>query len=280
MLRLEQISPSWIAYRGDGLSDLLDHIATVPNVSAHQTSDNYGRADFQGTGTMAQALDLARYGWPEGREKMKAGLASAALLQPAAPVPVTSYDIAGAFPDVGLFCAGDPACMVSYDEQDAKARPIYRIIVNISYMAAVEPQTIINRGAAILSFIDKLESEGARVELLAHRSAEKEGKTMSLAFPIKRADEPLDIDRVAFVLANPAMLRRIAWAITERNRTLCSWFGAHRYRSSDAMPKSWVEPHSIYFGALHDHDNATYCTIARAMAAVGQTIQRGIINAG
>lgn len=261
-----------IAYRFDSLSDVLSFVETPAAWSGEAAE--YGRHACgldMGTDTLAQAVALARFGWKEGRDKLSTGMASAAMFKPPAPIATCAYDVAGAFPDVGLYCAGDPACMVSYDPEQAKTRPVLRFVVNLSYLAGVSGEAITNRGAAILSYVDKLESEGMRVELVAVRAARGKGKVFNFTFPLKAADEPLDIDRVAFVIANPAMLRRIGFAVAERDATAYRWFGNHGYGSCDDFPADWSVPHSVYFPALKD-DGPFYSAHA-AMSAVQDTIR-------
>jgi hypothetical protein len=80
----------------------------------------------------------------------------------------------------------------------------------------VDPQDIINRGAAVVALIDKIQSEGQRVELIAFcHIAGRRNDRLIMAVTVKRPEEPIDMDRVAFALAHPSMLRRAFFRVVE-----------------------------------------------------------------
>lgn len=163
-------------------------------------------------GTRAEAFDMARNGWREGREKMVKAMAQA---RPAVSLPPAfTLDVAGAYPDPCAAAAGAPDCMVNLDPTESRIRPIVRIAVNIWASAAYSADEFMNYGAAIMSYLDAVEASGFRVELtmLCHCKIDRgvnQGQTYSGRVLIKRAEEPLDIDRATFCLTHPAMFRRL-----------------------------------------------------------------------
>lgn len=269
----ETFAPDWRGLRSDTFADLLDYIAANRCPYGEGSSQRFNSTGWFGTSTFSEAMDLARFGWPEGRRKMAGLVAQGSLMQQPAPVMAYDYDIGGAFPDVGLYCAGDPCHMVTATPESTATRPIYRFVINPSLSGGVEPSEVFNRGAAILTCAAKLEAEGARVELVLLRSATKEGKTFSFTFRIKAADENLDVDKAAFILAHAAMLRRISWAVTERTPVVAWWFKDNLI-PSDKEPESWKTENSVYFGAMRS--GRGFETIAAGIATVEATIKAGI----
>lgn len=265
----EQIAPNWLALRADALSDCLDYVSGIRPRTADCSSQYTHRPDWYGTATFGDALQLARFGWPEGLARMSGLVAQGIALRQPAPVMEASYDMGGAFPDVALYCAGDPCHMVTIAPEAIQTRPIYRFVINAGMRSPVSEAAAFNRGAAILSYIAKLEAEGARVELVSLRTCENKGKRFSYTFRIKAADENLDMDKAAFVFANASMLRRIGFAMGEMDAEITRWMGAS-YRSINDEPAQWQTANSVTFGAMMD--DTGFETMARAIRSVEQTI--------
>lgn len=253
--------------------------------NAREPSRGRERREWQGTATFPEALRLAREGWPEGRSKMVSGLNAAGLIQVQDYGRGMVFDVAGAFPMVSLAVAGEPANMVQIGDDERRSRPIIRLMVNTSYTSDVTAQQITNRGAAILSWVDKLENEGARCEIVILRSTEVawgDKCRYSGLFTLKRADEPLDIDRAAFVIAHAAMLRRIWFSVMDRHATLDNKHIRNgSFRSSDFMPQAWKMPHTVYFPCLREDrrpetQGASYETTAQAVQVVGGVIRKAL----
>ena len=79
---------------------------------------------------------------------------------------------------------------------------------------------MIERGALILSLIDSLESAGISTEVVwIHNSTvepyRSSPQTISSRVMLKRAEDPLDVEALAFACANPSMLRRIGFGASE-----------------------------------------------------------------
>jgi hypothetical protein len=197
--------------------------------------DETGRFD-RGTATFAEAVDLARHGWPQGRQLISDALAI--VFPERAQLPERVHDVAGAYPDVPRAVAGDPMSMINLRPSSRAARPVVRVDYSRSAPSIVPAAAIINRGAALLGAVDALESAGYSVELRLVF------KNTSLAAPlafhsavtIKDAGAPLDIDRAAFALINPAVLRRLAFAIREQHGELERNGGFNSYGVADSTP--------------------------------------------
>jgi hypothetical protein len=174
--------------------------------------------------TFAAAIDLARFGWPAGREAIMQAMAI--IFPEREATPERFYDVAGAYPDVPRAVAGDPVAMVNLRPSTRAARPVVRIDYGRSTLSNVPPEAITNRGAALLGIVDALESRGYSVELRLVFKTQDDGWAYHSAVVLKQAGEPLDIDRAAFALINPAVLRRLSFAMREQHKPLETAFGS------------------------------------------------------
>lgn len=230
----------------DGIGDVLDFIASNEAVHASGIRLSSIESDYNFTGTrnMAEAVNLARAGWPEGRAKMLAALSLAAAATAPRQAMKTRYDVAGEAPDVGRYLAGDPACMVNRARATDRRKPVIRVLASVGAPSMCETSHMINRGAAILAQVDAWEESGWSVELeliqeshfLRSRddsrprsmpNAPMADYIVNYHVMLKRAGEQLELDRVAFALIHPSMLRRLCFAIDERLDTTKMSNSAH-----------------------------------------------------
>lgn len=216
----------------------------------HGSHDQSG-GGFYGTQTWADAVTLATEGWPEGREQIVKGLDAAARYQQAA-LKARGWDVAGAYPDVPRFCSGAPDSMVDPGDQSIAARPIIRILYSRNGDCSVSTEQITNRGCALLSHIDALEDRGYSVELNVCLSNKSEQQTHIVTFPVKRAGEPLEPDRMAFVLAHAALFRRFGFCLMEQHPEMKNW--QLGYGGPCAMPPEEIEPGQIYIPTMNSRD--------------------------
>lgn len=270
----------WRWDTADTFGELVEHLTTAKPgwkkpLAAKEASKL--RLNFTGTYSWEDALKLARNGWKEGRSKLLSQLDAARFVQIGATVRAETLDVAGAYPLVPAAVAGDPMCMFAPGLEHAKTRPIFRFLVSFSVAAAVGKEAIINRGAAILSWIDRLENEGARCEVVfvgtTHMNDNKHQKTRryTLSFTAKRADEPLEIDRMAFIIAHPSMVRRLFFVCCELHHDIEYFGGGYGY-PADFAPPDLDMRHSIYFGCMkHGH---AFTTIETAVAGVSAAIAK------
>lgn len=194
--------------------ELWDHIEK-PCTDASMCSSEDPRSDWNGNITWAQAKDYARNGWCEGLEKVAPVIAQVdELVAHAIPGPVLAYDVVGDAPDVGAYLAGIPENMLTYQEQDG-ANKMIRVLVNLGASASVSPKALEARGIISCALVDALERVGYRCEVVAVWSSQvRDPKGDASLFydmktVLKRAEEPLSLDRLTFALVHPAFFRRI-----------------------------------------------------------------------
>jgi hypothetical protein len=206
---------------------------------SNHASHYSGNTSWFATESFDQTLDMAlRSGWPEGRTLLQDSLVAVA---PQPKVYETlEFEVAGAYPCVPLYCAGDPACMVQDPGSSIRsAKPIIRIDYNNYITSSVEPRDMMLRGAAILSLADSLERSGFSTELRIIGNCRDLARKFTFRYSIvyKQAGEPLDLDRAAFAIAHPSSMRRLAFAILEQHPELepsfAGNYGAPLYEAND-----------------------------------------------
>lgn len=187
-------------------------------------SDRHGT--HLGTETFEEAIALAETGWREGADKilsLLSEIAPAVRNTIAATVKQTSFDVSGNWVDVGRFLSGEPECFgVEIECGDNCRERVVRVVVNLASSGAIDPEAFFARGAAVVAAIDVLEASGVRCELWACRASQRNrsphrGRVVEIHACLKRAEEPLDIDRVAFVLSHIACYRRLFWSVGEHH---------------------------------------------------------------
>ena len=207
----------------DSLGEFVDYVDTAPSPWKWPQVKKREKREFSGNVTYAETLELVRQGWPEGREKLAHDLHNMQGLATSALVPVQAYDVSGYLPDVPRAVSGMPDCMFTEGEDLRAHCPVVKIVVNISAPCSVDPESLSLKGAAVLSYIDKLEQQGHRCEVAAYLcgngckktngKSEKLDTRVSFEVVLKRPNDPLDIDRMAFCLVHPAFMRilGLAW---------------------------------------------------------------------
>lgn len=180
--------------------------------------------DWYGTRSFEEAVSLGRYGWKQGRDKLiDAQLSLRDLAEGHISLRSEDRDVYGNRPDVPLFCAGDPEHMVVPGDRFGPSAPLVDLLVQCSVSHFNQANLIVNYGAALTSLIDATEAERRRVRVTCAFGIKEGPLQFNVLVRVKDHNEPLDIDRVAFALANPSMFRRIVFALVEQGQSQ-TWF--------------------------------------------------------
>jgi hypothetical protein len=247
-------------------SDMLDRAARPSNWGSKAIA-RYATADFYGA-TLSEARRLLVEGWPEGRANMERGLS--ALAVPTIRTPTTFLDVAGFRPIVPVAIAGDPQCMVN-NGLDATPRNTYRLAISNSVRGSVNHSAFTNRGIAICRIIDAMETAGHRVEVFADStvtniSSAAASTRYSFSYTVKEADQPLEIDRIAFVFAHPAAHRCINFHMRELTLRHDELGSDPRGFSQD--PRQDNHQDAIIFPHLDQTQTHLYATAEKALATL------------
>ena len=202
----------------DGVQDFQAKCASAPPDGSYGASVDLGarvqKDDWAGTKTIEEAFQQID-GWEAGRaevEKVRGALGDLVPSYSGALTFQTRLAVAGDEPDVGLFLAGEPECMLeSYLERTPCGSISVKVVFDCSVSGGFDSQSMVRRGAAAVAIVDALESAGLRVELDLIASAYSSGHIMIQTVPLKQAQDVIDLDRLAFWLASPAVLRRLTF---------------------------------------------------------------------
>jgi len=214
----------------------LEHVARTPSVNGSSRRSSHRNADgtfWSGTETFEDAMRLARDGWPEGLARVKDMAESIwNVIGQQMPRVDIQYDVAGAFADVDRFLTGEPEDMIQFveDENVLGRGKVVKVWVNMSASAGVSTRTIFCRGAAVVALVDALEKLGYSCEIIVSAASSPgwngDREVLQYDVCLRKAGDPLDLDRLAFALANSAWLRRLVFSAKEHeNAALRSRFG-------------------------------------------------------
>ena len=210
------------SYTYESFDEMLD-IASDTSLpdwkSVHDSScssvSNAKSMDWCRNTSLDEALQLARFGWKEGADMMSRELELARKATQFERLPDYEYDVAGYIPNVPLYVSGSPTHMMSPIGSQTSSKPTIEIMVNLSASCGMDAQSMVYKGAGILSLVDKLEDSGLSCHVTCTEYVKEGASFMYWEFPIKKAGIPMDIDRCAFAIIHPALLRRIMFRMME-----------------------------------------------------------------
>ena len=190
---------------------------TVPTWEGYRSSIEEPD-EWSGNVTVEESIQLASYGWRKGREQMSNELDMAHNSTSFERLPTYEYDVAGYMPNIPLYVAGCPSHMMSPLGNESAMGKVVDIKINISASSNNSSRRLMRRGASILSLIDKLEDSGlsCNVNVCEYTRASQGKGFFLIEFPIKKAGQPMDIDRCAYALVHPSMLRKLCFVACEQ----------------------------------------------------------------
>ena len=221
----------YIGIEAPSLSSIIDWLQNSERVTAgaKASASGYGGKDWDckevehlgedGEAIMGEYWRMALDGFPRATKKLRAmmiGAGDSHLYK-----DDWTFDVAGSVPNIPLYISGEPANMQYLEPKPGK--PLCKVLVEVGYSCGVKTGTIFNQGVALLSALQALESQGLAVELQFMCSCQEPFNSFQnwlVTFPIIEMGQGLDLDRVAFCLANPGMLRRVVFACQERSPKL------------------------------------------------------------
>lgn len=202
-------------YRFDSLRELGTYAGRKDNRTwRYNSSESDGKSyDWDLKAGYEGAVDMARHGWLDGAKKVQKALKA---FTPADAAPDTRTDFYGYRPHVARFCAGAPDCMVRKNADESGFSKVLTLVVQVNALGFVTAQQMSNFGVAVAQYVNQLEMEGRRVELMACMVSDVMGWCVAHSWTVKNADQPLDLAVVAFAIGHPAMFRRLGFALRER----------------------------------------------------------------
>jgi hypothetical protein len=205
-----------LTQRFGSVSELLAYAVAKQGANIIATAQSGG--GWTGAHSFVDALALARDGWHEGA--VLADAASSALVsnvKALTTLPVPYLDVVGQSVDVGAYLSGEPEAFIAFRSEASQApgSRVIRISYHCGVSGGVDASVIVARGAATLALVRILETVGYSVELILTFGSTPAGGSarQQASAPLKAADQPLDVERLAFWLAHPAALRYLVFAV-------------------------------------------------------------------
>jgi hypothetical protein len=235
-------------------------------------SSRKGDSDWAGC-SWAEALELARYGWREGAKDMRRAFADL-------PSPTLSagnawrHDYYGERIDMARFSYGDDACFRTRSGSDRGRAKLVRILVPMAYPCTTSEESVVNRGAAIISVVDALEMTRRTVEVVCCYASTSSGSRkatqgfhMNHAVVVKQAGQPFDIERMSFFLSHNASLRRIGFALMESSAEAEPSHRSNYGYGCDIHPDD-QSPTSIALPEMHGGDWSSPAKARETLASI------------
>lgn len=203
------------------IGEMVEFIKQAPRIDSagKGSTEDESTKDWDDNAGYKGAIELAEKGWPAGVKRMKKFEVEAG--ENFDTLPAFSYDIAGAFPSVPAYCAGDPEHMALPVELPNK--PVCRMVVEIGKVWHLKASTSMRYGVAILGAVNSLMAAGVTVVLDANWSGAFDYDQRDYSqwlIPLGGGGQVMDLDRLAYCLAHPALLRRIGFSYLERVKEL------------------------------------------------------------
>lgn len=221
--------------------------------------------EFTGTKSFEDALDIASNGWPEGMEQIKKYTTTyTKLWQKFFPQQDFGSEMrqqeSGAIIVMDEFLKGSPDCMLDFhpdEESDDKLKgsKLQRMIVNACCNCHIDINAIYQRGALLAALVNSMELSGFNVEIIVvwqvDSSRYSSGETQSLRYTLtlKKFQDFLDVDQLAFTLAHPSMLRRFIFRLIEQEPSKYTKnYVGHGYGVTMDIPEEDVAKYGIEYG--------------------------------
>lgn len=238
----------------DDFDDFLHTVRTVPRSSGagdSSESNNESKTWDMNAGWDG-ANEMANRGWSDGLAKM-------ARVRDLVDMPDQSdrsiqaqafYSDEGDEVDIDRYLDGEPECMIQFTpELTPSYGRVAKIIVNLAASCGISSATQYHRGAAACILIDALESAGVRCEVWCLPFCSREGKNRFVSkILVKRPDQHVEPDRMAYMLAHPAVMRRLGFRLLEQQEKPWVKWTECGYGSPYDLPNSETEEDgTIYF---------------------------------
>lgn len=258
---------------------LADYIrrAELPDRPGSRFGRHENWPNFTGCQSYEEAFALARNGWPQGTEQMKS--ISGRLLMASARKQgrrVVESGPAGFAPIIPKAVAGVPDSMLRHIELD-KPKSVH-ITVNGFITGGMHKDTIMRRGAAILSLYKALKAHRFAVEIdivIPSSNHHSSGHYIEV-IKLVRSHQFFDLTKLAYALGHPSMFRALAFRACEQEpediRQKFGFYAGSFYGTTEEVVPL---PGTVYLAALYgesgyfDTDRNAHDWLIKKLAAFG-----------
>lgn len=256
-----------LLYEFSDILDFVEYAAAVPETNfSKQPHGEVDDKEFYG-GSFKDAIKQGKTGNPELVKSLFNGVNTISAIIEEERVGEIR-DVTGEYFDVADFLTGEPE--VFRREEYVDRKPVVPVYANFSMSSSVSIDCIQNRGCAIVALCDELSRSGFIVDLhLVHCALYNDRKYYT---NITIKNDPIDLDTMAFILANPLCLRRLWLAALERytGEEECIGYGRPREYLMDDIQNGFYFVSSCH----EEYDYKNYISLDRAKEHVLEMIER------
>lgn len=161
------------------------------------------------------ALELVEKGWKGGYSDVVKGVSGMVGRMDSAIDEDLVPSMAGPLFNMDSIFSGQPDCYFDFETiEDHK--PVVKLGCQFSAQGMYDQIHFRNRGSAVLSLIEVLEMMNIPVELWGYANTiRRDGKTQRIDVLMKTSHEPLDSDKIAFILSHAGFYRQIGFGVKE-----------------------------------------------------------------
>ena len=186
---------------------------------------------WSGTHTYEEAEELIKFGYDGILDQLKGGLT--VPIKAESNVRRPKNDVIGFLPNVPNAIQGLPQSMIN-----VKVVPQKTKVVNIIYApvsnGGTNPRKFIDAGIKMVNVIHALELNGIRTNLkIAMKFSYSEDEMVAALVTVKHDSEHLNLKKICFPIAHPAMLRRFGFKWLETSPKIQSHSWPFGYGSSN-----------------------------------------------
>lgn len=149
------------------------------------------------------------------------------------------------------------------------------LLLNGTASCGVSTNTMEIRGVAALALAQVLEQHGYRVSIKLSYAESSSGHKQYCIIDLKPFNQTIELDRLAFFLADPSAFRRLQFSWMESQpadiRAIMDVPGG--YGSPCELPASEIGPNDIYLGCASWHDSH-WRNLDTAQAWIKETLKR------
>lgn len=218
-------------------------------------------------GGWPELMEMSRRGWQsvvDANAAFNDEMLETALVRTKALDTVEHLELAGSLVDVPLYAAGVPEHMVLYEEEPTTKRAV-TLVVSCSYSWAVDADSRIRLGMALVAACRVLQSRGIATRIFADITIaddiritypngyskpckyEPRGDTRTYRVTVKAFNDPGDLDLIAYGIAHPALLRVAAFYLNDASTRRRANQG---YPCDPVMESYGEDDHAIMVPAL------------------------------
>ena len=207
----------------DTMEDFLAQISQPPRPETYErartstscTSIAGVSPEWYGTASYEEALSKAINGCPDTLSRIEKSKASLKFT----PVSEMSERMGFNYADSGdevcvsRWMEGDSDHMLEFVPQVVPASGrVVKLVCNVSASSGINTESIFRRGAAAVLLADAIENSGLRCEIIMAGDTSQIVRRVG----IKSADQPTELDRIAFMLTSASVQRRFMFRIDEQ----------------------------------------------------------------